>query len=435
MSVSAHAVAATIGDADTNRFGDQIPNGDPSWYQGLDSPYYNASHRAWRAKLRAFIDDEVIPNVSAWEKSGDYPQSVVDKAYAAGIYGALWPVKYGGTPPPGMDAFHDLIFWDEIARCGAGGLMASIFLTPSIALPVILKGGSEALKNRIARNVITGKQFISLAVTEPDAGSDVANLTTTATKSACGQFYIVNGSKKFITTGMKAQYFTTAVRTGGPGLGGISILVIEKGMPGVVTRRQKTQGWYTSTTTFVTFEDVQVPIGNLVGKEHRGFYLIMTNFNHERFAGCVGSVRYARVCLEESLKYARVRKTFGKRLIDHQVIRHKLAEMARMVESSQALVENLCYQMKMHNERTSGADGVFANDVRLGGPLALCKVQCTKTYEFCAREASQIFGGNSYIRGGVGETVERLYREVRVAAIGAGSEEIMLDLWGRQAKL
>jgi len=236
----------------------------------------------------------------------------------------------------------------------------------------------------------------------------------------------VNGEKKFITSGTKARYFTTAVRTGGSGMQGVSLLLIERGMEGVTVRRQKTQGWWTSGTAYIILEDVKVPVKNLIGKENDGFKPIMHNFNHERFVFAAMSNRYARVCIEESIKYARNRTTFGKRLIDHQVIRHKVAEMARRVESTHALLEQVAYQMNRLKQTDESA---------LGGPIALLKVQATKTMDFCAREASQILGGASYIRGGIGEKVERLYREVRVNAIAGGSEEVLLDLAMRQAKL
>jgi len=167
-----------------------------------------------------------------------------------------------------------------------------------------------------------------------------------------------------------------------------------------------------------------VPVANLIGKENQGFQVIMFNFNHERLIGAIASCRSGRVCLEEAIKYARNRKTFGKRLIDHQVIRHKIAEMARHVEATHALIEQVCYQMK------TGID-----DSKIGGIMALTKVNATRTFGLCAREASQILGGNSCIRGGIGDKVERLYREVRVNAIGGGSEEILFDLAMRQAKL
>jgi len=250
----------------------------------------------------------------------------------------------------------------------------------------------------------------------------VASIRTTAVRE--GDFYIVNGSKKFITAGTKAHYFTTAVRTGKSGMNGVSLLLIERDMPGVKIRRLPTQGWWTSGTTHVSLDNVKVPVKNLIGKEGMGFKYIMENFNHERFVGIASSNRCARLCVEEAIAFARKRSTFGKRLVDHQVIRHKIAEMARRVEATHSLIEQLAFQM------TNGF-----TSAQLGGQMALVKVQATQTFQFCAIEAAQIFGGNSFLRSGPGAVVERMYREVRVNAVGGGSEEIMRDLAMKQAKL
>jgi alkylation response protein AidB-like acyl-CoA dehydrogenase len=409
---------------ETKGFGVRVPFAEPQWYSdSFASPYYTESHKQFRAKLRAFVDTELIPYVHEWDEAGTYPHELHAKAYAAGVYGAVWPKEYGGTPPDNFDYFHDLIFIDELSRCAAGGVLWAVFFSFGIALPPILNTGSQYLKDKVARDVITGKKIMSLAVTEPYAGSDVASLRTTAVKSACGKYYIVSGEKKFITSGVKADYFTCAARTGGPGIGGISLFLLEKGMEGLSVRRQKTQGWWISNTAYVVMDKIKVPVENLIGKENQGFKAIMHNFNHERFVLAAMCNRYSRVCLEESIKYARLRNTFGKRLIDHQVIRHKMAEMARGIEVCHSYLEVLAYQMNAGK----------LNDI--GGAIALCKVHSSKTMEFCAREASQIMGGNSYLRGGIGEKVERLYREVRVNAIGGGSEEVMLNLVGNQAKL
>jgi len=301
------------------------------------------------------------------------------------------------------------------------GVIASCFLACSIGLPPILNVGSQAMKDRVARDIITGQKMIALAITEPWAGSDVAAIQTTAVLSSDGTHYIVNGQKKFITNGGYADFFTTAVRTGKEGMGGISLLLIERDMPGFTIRRLKTQGWASSSTTHLLFENVKVPVKNLIGKENHGFRAIMINFNHERWVGIVKTIRGCRSCIEEAIKYARLRKTFGKRLVEHQVIRHKIAEMARLTETAFALLETLTFQMQ--------------NGIDVSALLALLKVHATKTLEFCAREASQVIGGNSFLKTGPGAIVERIYRDVRVAAIGGGSEEIMLDLAMRQSKL
>jgi len=332
----------------------------------------------------------------------------------------------GGVKPEEYDAFHEMIAIDEVCRSGSAGVAFSLIISLNVGLPPLLHFGvaDRALQERACVECLTGRKNICLAITEPSAGSDVANITATAVKTPCGKFYIVNGEKKWITGGTFADFFTVAVRTGGAGMGGISMLLIERG-PGVTTRHMPCQGLWSGGTAYVTFEDVKVPVGNLIGQENQGFKYIMYNFNHERWAMCVQAMRFARVCFEEAFKYAHKRQTFGKRLIDHPVIRLKLAHMVRQIESTQSWLENITFQLNTmtHEEAQK----------KLGGSIALLKAQTTTTFEFCAREASQIFGGLAYTRGGQGEKVERLYREVRGYAIPGGSEEILLDLGIRQA--
>lgn len=408
----------------TQYFGNsRIPYAEPMWYSSkFKSPYYNESHRNWRAKVRAFVDAEMLPHVAKWDKDGEAPDSFTEALVKNGLFAPNYPAEWGGTPPEGgFDAFKMLIMEDEFARAAAGGVTASTRVY-GIGLPPVYRFGSEELKKKVVREVVTGKKVHCLCITEPYGGSDVASLRTTAVKK--GNVYIVNGEKKYITGGCKAAYYTVAARTGGAGMFGVSLLLLENGMKGITVRRQPTQGWLASNTGYVTFEDVEVPVGNLIGQENQGFIYIMYNFNGERMAMAIACARYARVCLEEAVKYARKRVAFGGPLSQKQVIRHKIADMARRIESLQCLLENICFNID------NGA-----NDIDIGGIIALAKVEATQCYEYCAREASQVMGGVSYIRGGIGERVERLYREVRVNAIGGGSEEIMKDLAMRQAKL
>uniref|UniRef100_A0A0G4HXZ6 Cytochrome b5 heme-binding domain-containing protein n=1 Tax=Chromera velia CCMP2878 TaxID=1169474 RepID=A0A0G4HXZ6_9ALVE len=420
-------------------YGDLLPYGDPTWYQGWGNPgYYNDSHRRFRDAVRAWVDREVVPYVFEWDEKKCIPKELFKKAAEAGILpGSVfirWPeVKYAGTKvaggvrPEEFDAFHFLILFDEISRTGSGGIVWGLFEGISIGLPPVLHHGSKALKDRIVGPCLQGKEFICLAITEPAAGSDVAGLTTEARKTPDGKYYVVNGEKKWITNGVFADYFTAAVRTGPPGSGmnGVSVLLIERKFKGVSTRQMQCMGMWASGTAYVTFEDVYVPVENLIGKENEGFKYIMQNFNYERLGFCIQANRFSRVCYEEALKYSLKRETFGKKLMDHQVIRWKLAEMARQVEANFSHLEALTYQLNILDKSVAS--------LRMAGPIALAKVSNTKTFEYCAREAAQIFGGLAYSRGGQGEKVERLYREVRAMAIPGGSEEIMLDLGVKQA--
>ncbi len=412
-----------------------VAYGDPNWYQGWNTPYYKDTHRRFRATVREFVEKEIMPYAHQWDESRSLPKELYQKAYKAGwlpgVCGCPWPTEYagsfiaGGVKPEEFDHFHELILIDEVARCGSGGVLWGLLEGLQIGLPPVLKFGSKFLKDKVAKQTLSGEKLICLCITEPYAGSDVASLVTTAKLTPDGKHYIVNGEKKWITNGVFADYFTVAVRTGGEGAGGISMMLIERG-PGVTTRQMNCSGVWSSGTAYITFEDVKVPVENLIGEAGHGFKYIMQNFNHERWGFVVQANRFARVCVEESFKYAHKRKTFGKRLIDHPVIRFKLAQMTRQVEATHAWLENVTFQMNTMDKAQQTN--------YLAGPIALMKAQATLGFENCAREAAQIFGGLSYTRGGQGEKVERLYREVRAYAIPGGSEEIMLDLSMRQAQ-
>lgn len=412
--------------SDVRLYGDLVPYGDPYWYQGQNSLYYTESHRNWRKKVRAFVEEHISPYVHEWDENYEIPREVLLKTAKEGILAAVvgkWPTEYVGAGPEGFDLFHEQITLDELARCGSGGILWGLVEGLSIGLPPVLLFGSQYLKDKVAKDCLEGRKIICLAISEPQAASDVAGLVTTARRE--GDYYIVNGAKKWITNGIFSDYMTVAVRTGGPKHGGLSFLLIESKSPGVVCTRMKCQGVWASGTTFVRFDDVRVPVSHLIGEENSGFKYIMYNFNHERWALVVQCLRFSRVCLEESFKYAMKRETFGKRLIDHQVIRFKIAEMARQVESTQAWVEQITYQMNSMSHDESNP--------KLGGPIAMLKAHTTKVFEYCAREAVHVFGGAGYVRGGVGEKVERLYREVRAYSVPGGAEEILLDFAARQA--
>jgi len=316
-----------------------------------------------------------------------------------------------------------VIWADEMGRCGAGGVAILFFIT-YMALPHILTFGSEHQKETIARRVIAGEAGMAITLTEPQGGSDLANIQTTALKTEDGRHYKVNGTKKFITGGMCVEYFSTIVRTGGPGHKGLSILVIPKDSPGLTVKKITTTGWWAGNTTFIEFDDVMVPVENLVGAEGIGFAVMATAMNGERLIACQGGIRSARTLLSEAIKFARERVTFGKQLSQSQVIRHKFAQMARRVEAAQAVVDQLAFSM-VHG----------ATPFQIGGPMALAKVECTSAAEYCVREASQVLGGASFVRGGKGRLVERLAREIRVSVVGGGSEEVMLDLAMNMSKI
>ncbi|KAJ3417081.1 hypothetical protein HDV05_006940 [Chytridiales sp. JEL 0842] len=416
-------------------FGKLVAFGDPAWYQDWKSPYYNDSHRRLRAWARQLVETELMPFCYEWETAGQVPRSINAKLGQMGFLSCLtgvtpWPEWAPNPPPCGIkpeewDAFHELVIGDELARIGSSGVAAAFTLGPSIALPPIIFFAPQHLKDKIIGPVLRGEKTIALAITEPYAGSDVANIQCTATLTPDGKHFIVNGEKKWITNGVWADYFVTACRTGKPGMGGISLLLIERNTPGFSTRPVHCQGNVGGGTAYVMMENVRVPRENVVGKENKGFICIMKNFNHERLGICISAIRSARVCYEEAMVYANKRRTFGKLLFEHGVIRNKLASMARQIEASHAWLEFLVYQLTVMDSQEAM--------IKLGGPIALLKAQSTVTLEYCAREASQILGGIAYTKGGNGEKVERIYRDVRGFAIPGGSEEVMLDLGIRQA--
>lgn len=413
----------------TEHFGDLLPFGDPAWYQSYNSPYYNNTHRELRKYFREYVEANFMDNVDDWDEAGAIPKEVYLEAGKTGALalciGRPWPTKYFGPCPWGYepDYFHELIMLDELCRTGSAGFIWGLAGGTTIGLPPVYHRATDEVKERVVGPCLRGESVICLAITEPTAGSDVANLKTTAEDA--GDHYILNGEKKWITNGVFADFFSVACRTGGQGAKGLSFLLVEKTMPGVTTRKMKCSGVWASGTTYITFEDVKVPKGNLIGKEGKGFNYIMENFNHERFGICAMSSRFARVCLEESIKFANKRKTFGKKLIEHPVIRLKIAEMARQIEATHNWLEWITFQLNTMKPLEA--------TVKLGGQTALLKVQCTKVFEFCSREAAQVLGGLSYTRGGQGAKVERLAREVRAMAVPGGSEEVMLDLGVRQS--
>ncbi|KAG4418751.1 hypothetical protein IFR04_008113 [Cadophora malorum] len=417
-------------------FGELIPFADPAWYQGFHSPYHNETHAALREEIREWVTNEIEPHVGDWDEAKKVPDEIYKamgtRGYLAGLMGMHYPTEYTdnrikSVAPEKWDLFHEMLLTDELSRAGSGGFVWNVIGGFGIGCPPLVKFGKKELVKRILPGILNGDKRICLAITEPDAGSDVANLGCEAVLSEDGKHYIVNGEKKWITNGIWCDYFTTAVRTGTKesGMNGISVLLIERDMGGVSTRRMDCQGVWSSGTTYVTFEDVKVPVENLIGKENKGFKVIMTNFNHERIGIIIQCIRFSRVCYSESVIYAHKRRTFGVPLIQHPVIRLKLAHMARQIEASYSWLEQIIGQISHMPEDLAM--------LRLGGPIAGLKAQATVTFEFCAREASQIFGGLSYSRGGQGGKVERLYRDVRAYAIPGGSEEIMLDLSIRQS--
>ncbi len=374
------------------------------------SPYYTEDHEAFRAQVRKFVEKECVPNIEKWEKAEELPRELHRKAAEAGIMGVGYPEDCGGLGVD--DPFYAIVMTEELMRAGSGGLIASL-LSHGIASPPIAKAGTPEQKRKFVQPVLAGEKIAALAITEPSGGSDVAAIKTTAVRD--GQFYIVNGSKTFITSGMRADFITTAVRTGDAGMGGISLLVIEAGTKGFTRTPLQKMGWWASDTATLYFDNVRVPVENRIGGENAGFMAIMLNFNNERIMISAHAIASAQLCYDEALAYARERQTFGKPLIKNQVIKHKLADMKMRIDAAKSHLDLLAWRV------WKGATPV--------AELSLLKNLATETFERAAAEAMQVLGGAGYLRG---SKIERLYRETKVLTIGGGSREIMYDLAARQ---
>jgi acyl-CoA dehydrogenase len=376
------------------------------------SPFFTDEHEAFRAVVRRFVAKEIEPFANEWDEAGEFPRDLYRKAAAIGLLGLGFPEAFGGTP---ADQFMRIVVSQELARHGAGGVNASL-MSHGIGAPPIIAGGRPEVQARVLPQIIAGEKISALAITEPNGGSDVANLRTTARRD--GDHFIVNGEKTFITSGTRADWLTVAVRTGGAGPGGVSLLLIPGDTPGLSRTKLKKMGWWASDTATLHFADCRVPAEYLLGEEGGGFPLIMRNFNSERMGMSASCAAYARVCVEEAIAYARQRETFGKPLTQHQVIRHKLVDMMQKVVATESMLMLLAWRL------TQGESPV--------AEICMLKNQATQTMAHCASEAVQIFGGAGYMRGA---KVERIYREVKVNAIGGGAEEIMKDLASRQMGL
>jgi acyl-CoA dehydrogenase len=367
---------------------------------------------AFRASARRFVERHIAPFVAAWDEAGTFPRELYTQAAAAGLLGIGYPEEWGGTPAPMRLR---MIATDEVARAGSGGLMASLF-SHSIALPPIVAHGSEALKQKIVAPVLAGEKIAALAITEPAGGSDVARLACRARRD--GNEWVIDGEKSFITSGLRADWITVAVRTGGAGAGGISLLAVPGASPGLERSPLEKMGWWCSDTALLRFAGCRVPADHLIGAENQGFRAVMENFNGERLLMSAGAASFAQVCFEEALAWARQRKTFGASLVEHQVVRHKLVDMRMRIASTRAWLDALV-----------GRLDAGRTDAEWVAELCLLKNHATQTMQFCADQAVQILGAMGYMRG---TKSERVYREVKVMMIGGGAEEIMKELAARQ---
>lgn len=390
----------------------------------MESPFESEEIGAFRRSLKKFLAEEVWPHVDEWDEAGEFPWAIHEKAGELGVFGLGIDELYGGL---GFDnAFMRAALWQEFGRGCSGGITASLGARNIMTGPV-QELASEEIKNTALAEIVSGRKGGALAITEPSGGSDVASMATRAERDGEGEGkgeregadYILNGSKTFITGGLNATYFVVGARTGGNGLEGISLFFVTADTPGF-SRESVGQkmGWWASDTATLYFDECRVPAANMLGKEGQGFLAIMNNFNFERLGMAAQMLGMAELCLKESIRYAQTRKTFGKPLIQHQSIRHKIADMSSKIDAMQAYVHHVCWWMEEGHKAAA--------------EIAKLKLFCSKELEYVANEAMQIFGGAAYLRG---NPVERVYRETKVMSIGGGSQEIMRDLAIRQMGL
>mmetsp|Transcript_5867 Transcript_5867/g.11189 ORF Transcript_5867/g.11189 Transcript_5867/m.11189 type:complete len:428 (+) Transcript_5867:41-1324(+) len=408
-------------------FGSQTPWAEPTWYNTANAtPYYGEPHKKFRAKLRQFVDQEVIPNVENWEKGNDtIPLQVYKKAGEIGLLPAIvsWPDNIPGVPkrPEGFDHFFSLMAQDEVCRSASGGVVWGLVGALGIGLPPIVHFGSDEMKQKVVVPCLAGTKRIALAVSESSAGSDVGNLKTTAEDK--GDYYLVNGAKKWITGGLFADFFTVAARTGdeNSGMGGVELILVEKSMPGVSVEAMECMGAKGSGTAFVMFEDAKVPKSNFIG----GVAALMMNFVSERIGIAQQATRFSRMCLQLSIERTERRKAFGKALISMPVVKHKLADMAREISASQAYIDSIVYRVV---QAEKAGMSIFEGVQRIGPEAMLLKVHASKVFEKCAHDAAMLHGGDSYVKG---NRIESLYRHVLSLAIPGGSADVMIDAAAR----
>jgi alkylation response protein AidB-like acyl-CoA dehydrogenase/predicted heme/steroid binding protein len=409
----------------------KVPYAEPTWLaDGYHSPYYTENHRKFQKAVRKFFDQVIFSDALAHEEDGKPPSKSVIEAMAKVNFPAMHmgpgmhlrgrELMGGIVKSEEFDYFHELIITQEFSRAGRRGYRDGLMAGSVIGLPPVLNFGSPAIKAKVIPDVLSGEKPICLAISEAFAGSDVSGLKTTAKKTVDGKHWIINGTKKWITNGTFAHYFTVGCKTAD----GFTVILVERS-EGLETKAIKTSYSPTAGTAFITFDNVKVPVENTLGPEGSGIYVMLSNFNHERWVMVCASARSQRLILEECLKWTAQRKAFGKPLHSQAVIRSKLAAMMSRVESVQNWLENVTYQMNNMSYKEQAS--------RLAGPIGLLKMYATRSAQATAADAVQIFGGRGITRTGMGEYIEHYHRTVPFDAILGGAEDVLGDLGVRQA--
>jgi len=376
----------------------------------MASIYFSDEHEAFRQVVRRFIVSEVASHADEWEAACAIPRDIFTRMGEQGFLGITIPEAYGGTE---ADLFFGIAFLEELPRSMMGGFCAAVSVQQFMATPHILCHGSEELKQRYVAPSVKGEKIGALAISEPDIGSDVAALRTSAIRD--GDHFVVNGAKTFITNGATGDFYTLAVRTGKvAGAAGVSLLAVDADSPGITTRSIDKMGWHASDTAEITFEDVRVPVSHLIGQEGRGFAMLMEAFQLERLAAATIAVGSAQVALETTLSYMKSREVFGNKLSSYQALRHRLADLEAELEAARQLTYHAAWLLQQ------------------GQPAAressMAKLVTTELGKRVADECLQFHGGYGYMEE---FPIARLYRDARAATITAGTSEIMREIISR----
>lgn len=372
---------------------------------------FDDEHKMFRETVKRWVATELAPHADEWEEKGEFPLDIYQKAGELGFFGGGFPENYGGV---GGDFRYHTVFTEELALCKSGGVAAGLGLHGFVALPAVNAFGTEEQKEKYLAPGIRGEKIGALAVTEPDAGSDVGGIKTRAIRE--GDEYVINGSKMFITNGVRADFHIVACKSDSEkGHRGISQILVDKGTEGfVISRKLDKLGWRASDTAQLSFDEVRVPVSNLLGQENHGFYQIMHGFQTERLIMATGSVAAAQHCFDITLKYAKERQTFGRPIGTFQVNRHKFADMLTWIEAARRL--------------TYHAVWLHINDLDCDKEVAMCKIFACEMAVKVADMCIQIHGGYGYM---MEYEVQRIWRDQRIQPIGGGTSEIQKEIIGK----
>ena len=369
--------------------------------------YFNEEHELFRQGLRDFLNKEVVPNIEKWEEEQRIPKEIFKKFGDMGYLGLNYPEKYGGID---ADFFYAVVFTEEISKVFSGGFMAAFAVQQFMSSPYLMKHGSDFIKEKYLAKAISGDAICSIAISEPNAGSDVANISTTAVRE--GDHYIVNGSKTFITSGVYGDVLVTVVKTKPEeGFNGISLLVIDRDAKGVSATKLKKLGWHASDTAELSFDNVKVPVENLLGEENHGFFYLMDGLQLERLVGAIGGYAGSDAALDYSLQYMSEREAFGRPINKFQVLRHRVAQMSSEIESIKYFVYHCC---RLH------ADGEYVVK-----ECSMAKLLGTELSDKVMYQCLQFFGGYGYMEE---YKIARMFRDSRIGTIGGGTSEIMREI-------